>query len=63
VTPLVAETIADRLEGKSVQKVKEEGSHRTVFYETGDRHLSPESRHDSPSHQSPPSIAPSWRMI
>ena len=32
----VAETIADRLEGRPVQKVAAEGSHLTVFYKAGD---------------------------
>jgi len=33
---LLAEQIADRLEGSPVQKVKSEGSHTTVFYKAGD---------------------------
>src|SRR5437879_4867946 len=32
----VAETIADRLEGRPVQKVSTEGSHLTSFYKAGD---------------------------
>jgi hypothetical protein len=65
----IAETIADRLEGRPVQKVAAEGSHLTVFYKTGDppppwlqgTQAASRSTSDEEPSQGPPNKRPAWR--